>query len=293
MSDVLTNLRADDAERRRRLHDGQILVYSATPQSYALAAHARSLINAAFGGHDPEQAHLTVQAPDLDRVLSDLSITLAHHEVSRSLIRELLLGFDCSLDETFFDRLRMCASVPGATEPTPVDPYRDTWHAAPFSQINWRIPLLSVGPESAPVLHTRYWNKPVRNGSRHFDHHGLAGRTGSCGRRHTSTGARVGLEQSVEPGSAVHVIPDRAGLILYSGNHLQSSAPNSSSRTRFGLRFSTVNIDDIAGPAGPANVDSDCAITSIRDFRRAADFGPISEETALRYERHQLTSAMR
>jgi hypothetical protein len=73
-------------------------------------------------------------------------------------------------------------------------------------------------------------------------------------------------------------LPSVGGLIEFSGQHLHSSVPNCSGRTRVSIDFRTVHIGDIAlGRAAP-NVDARCTGSSIRDFIRASDFSPIPED---------------
>lgn len=44
-------------------------------------------------------------------------------------------------------------------------PHRDTWHSAPQSQVNGWIPIYEVESGNVMAFHSRYWDRPVRNGS--------------------------------------------------------------------------------------------------------------------------------
>ena len=50
-------------------------------------------------------------------------------------------------------------------------PHRDTWYSAPFSQLNWWIPIYPVVPENVMAFHPQYWSNPVRNGSRRYNYY--------------------------------------------------------------------------------------------------------------------------
>ena len=43
----------------------------------------------------------------------------------------------------------------------------------------------------------------------------------------------------------VRVVPEAGGVMIFSGNQLHSTVPNTSGRTRFSIDFRTVNIDDV------------------------------------------------
>ena len=72
--------------------------------------------------------------------------------------------------------------------------------------------------------------------------------------------------------------------MIFSGNQLHSTVPNTSGRTRFSIDFRTVNVDDVVMRREAPNVDSACTGTSLRDFLRAGDFERIDEDVALGYE---------
>ena len=61
-ADVLFDPPFDDDERRRRLFEGQLIVYSARKSSLALCEFAREMAQQAFSPHDPRlaQHHMAV-----------------------------------------------------------------------------------------------------------------------------------------------------------------------------------------------------------------------------------------
>jgi len=83
----------------------------------------------------------------------------------------------------------------------------------------------------------------------------------------------------------VRVVPEAGGVLLFSGNQLHSTVPNTSGRTRFSIDFRVVDIDDVIARREAPNVDSECTGTTLRDFLRASDLQRIDEEIVLAYER--------
>ena len=73
------------------------------------------------------------------------------------------------------------------------------------------------------------------------------------------------------------LVPDVGGVITFSGQHLHSSVPNLTGRTRYSIDFRTVDIDDIVNGRSAPNVDVECTGSAIRDFIRASDFAPLPQ----------------
>ena len=68
----------------------------------------------------------------------------------------------CDLDDTYFDVPRMRTATHGGYLTAGIayafHPHRDTWYSAPFSQINWWIPMYEIEPDNSMAFHLRYWN---------------------------------------------------------------------------------------------------------------------------------------
>jgi hypothetical protein len=65
------------------------------------------------------------------------------------------------------------------------------------------------------------------------------------------------------------------GLIEFSGQHLHSSVPNHTGRTRFSIDFRIVHVGDLEEGRAAVDVDVACTGSSIRDFVRASDLAPM------------------
>jgi len=287
---ILFNADVTDEERRARLYSGQVLVYDASPASLALVEHARDLIAEAFGPIDPQTAQHHMPVEEFAALLAELKPKFIHHPTSKERIRELLGYHGCDLDRTYFDvpRLRTSTSDDylSAGISYAFHPHRDTWYSAPFSQLNWWIPIYPVVPENVMAFHPQYWSNPVRNGSRRYNYYEWNRASRQTAAQHIKTDTRVQPkpEEPVQLEPHVRVVPEVGGVMLFSGNQLHSTVPNTSGRTRFSIDFRTVNIDDVVSRTEAPNVDSECTGTSLRDFLRASDLERISEDVALGYE---------
>jgi hypothetical protein len=287
---VLSNPDITDDERRSRLYSGQVLVYAASLESLALIEHARNLIADAFGSMDPQTAQYDMPVDDFARVLAELKPKFIHHPKSKDLMRALLSSFGCDLDRTYFDVPRMRTSTSDEFLTSGISyafhPHRDTWYSAPFSQLNWWIPIYPVVPENVMAFHPHYWSNPVRNGSRRYNYYEWNRTSRLTAAQHIKTDTRdqPKPEEPVHLEPQVRVVPEAGGVMLFSGNQLHSTVPNTSGRTRFSIDFRTVNIEDVVARREAPNVDSECTGTSLRDFLRARDFERIAEDVALTYE---------
>lgn len=290
MTTILTNPDITDDERRSRLYRGQVLLYSASPESLALVEHARELTTEIFGDMDPQTAQFKMEVEDFAAVLAELKPRFIHHPRSKELIREMLASFGCDQDRTYFDvpRLRTSTSNDYLTSGISYafHPHRDTWYSAPFCQLNWWMPIYPVVPENVMAFHPRYWGDSVRNGSRRYNYYEWTeiSRPAAAAHIKTDTREQPKPEEPVQLDPQVRVVPEVGGVMLFSGNQLHSTVPNTSGRTRFSIDFRTVNLDDVRSRREAPNFDSECTGTTLRDFLRANDFERMPEDAALEYE---------
>ncbi len=290
MNTVFSNPSVDDDSRRQNLYNGQVVVCSATPGSVAFTKHARQLIADAFGDRDPQTAQFDMPVEEFASVLTELKPRFIHHVRSKELIRSVLAEFGCDLEQTYFDvpRLRTSTSDDYLTSGISYafHPHRDTWYSAPFCQINWWMPIFSVVPENVMAFHPRYWSQPVQNGSRRYDYYEWNRTSRQTAAQHIKNDTRdqPRPEEPVELDPQVRVVPEAGGVLMFSGNQLHSTVPNTSGRTRFSIDFRTVYLPDVVNRREAPNIDSECTGTTLRDFLRASDLVRMPEDVALAYE---------
>ncbi|MEN3534849.1 phytanoyl-CoA dioxygenase family protein [Microbispora sp. ZYX-F-249] len=279
-----------DEERRTRLYEGQVFLYPARPESLALIEFARELIGDAFGGLDPETAQYDLPVEKFAAILAELKPKFIHHPRAKELLRALLLSFGCDADRTYFDVPRMRSSTSDDYLTTGIayafHPHRDTWYSAPLSQVNWWIPIYKVVPENVMTFHPRYWSTPVKNGSARYDYYewNRTSRFNAAQHIGTDTREQPKPEEPIELEPRVTLVPEPGGVMVFSGNQLHSSVPNTSGKTRFSIDFRTVNVDDVIARREAPNVDCACTGTTLRDFLRVSDLERLPEDVALAYE---------
>jgi hypothetical protein len=278
-----------DEVRRTHLYAGQLIAYSASSSSRGLVALAEQLIRDAFGSRDPEMAQHDMPVEDYALLLAALKPSFIHHPDAKRLIQGLLREHGCDLEQTYFDvpRLRTATSHDYLTTGIAYafHPHRDTWYSAPFSQINWWIPIFDVESGRSMAFHPRYWQVPVRNGSHAYDYAAWNRTSRFDAARHVKSDTRVQprAEQPMELEPQIRVITPVAGVLLFSGAQMHSTVPNDTGRTRFSIDFRTVHLGDVRARRGAPNVDSASTGTSLGDFLRASDFAPMDTQLVAAY----------
>jgi hypothetical protein len=279
-----------DDERRRALYAGDLYVDSPTLQAELFCEFTRELIVGAFRGLEPERAQYELDVPTYIAVLAELKPRFIHHERSRMFVRAMLDERGCDLDRTYFDVPRLRSSTSDEYLTTGIalawHPHRDTWYSAPQSQINHWMPVYDLTAGNAMAFHLDYFDRAVPNSSDRYNYY-------EWNQKHRSSAAdQVGADTRPLPGPTIRLdlanslVPVAAvgGLTTFSGQHLHSSVPNTTGRTRFSIDFRTVQLDDVEQDLGAPNVDAACTGSSIRDFIRASDFEPMPEAIVRRFD---------
>jgi hypothetical protein len=281
----------DDDERRRRLYQGQILVYAPRASSLAFCALARGHIEQAFAPLDPLRAQHELEVGRYAEILNGLKPAFIHHVESKRYLQAMLSDFGCDPTKTYFDVPRMRSSTSDGYLTTGIayawHPHRDTWYSAPQCQINWWTPIYEIVSENAMAFHPRYFGEAVANTSAGYNYY-------EWNRKHR--GSHVGtytkedprpLPRSTEPlelDPQVRLVVPVGGVIVFSGAQMHSSVPNTSGVTRFSLDFRTVNLDDAVAKRGAQNVDSHCTGTTMRDYLRVSDLERVPDSVVSMYD---------
>ncbi len=290
MNSVFFDSKMTEAERRRRLYEGQIFVFSPRPSSRALCELAREMTEAAFKPLDPRDAQHSLPVEQYVAILADLKPRFIHDPRAKEIIRKLLAEFGCDLAATYFDVPRLRTATHGGYLTSGIayafHPHRDTWYSAPFTQLNWWLPVYDITPENALAFHPAYWSRPLRNGSYRYNYAewNRASRKSAAQHVKEDTRDQPKPEEPVELDPQVRLVCPPGGAILFSGAQLHSTVPNTSGHTRFSVDFRTVNFDDVAADGGAHNVDSACTGTTMGDYLRGTDLTHIPAELIDRYE---------
>ena len=280
----------DDDARRDRLYDGDLFVYSPKPSTRALIEFAAEMAQEAFGSLEPETAQYEMPVEAYAALLADLKPRFIHHPESKRLIIEMLEDLGCDPEKTYFDVPRMRTSTAQGFLTTGIayafHPHRDTWYSAPFSQLNWWMPIYPITADNGLAFHPRYWYTPVKNSSRVYNYAewNATSRQIAASQIGTDTRVQPKPEEDVELDPQIRPLCAPGGIILFSGAQLHSSVPNNSTRTRFSIDLRTVHVDDVASRVGAPNIDSECTGTTMGDYLRCTDLAHLPETLITEYD---------
>jgi len=290
MNSVYVDPTLNDDERRKALYSGQLFVYSPTQSSLGLCELAHSLSIEAFAPIDPKTAQHEMPVEKYAAVLERLKPTFIHHPRAKQLIPSLLKELGCDIKKTYFDVPRLRTSTSDNYLTTGIayafHPHRDTWYSAPQCQLNWWIPVYEITPDNGLAFHPRYWDKPLKNGSRGYNYYrwNAEGRKSAAQQIGKDTRQQPKPEEPVELDPQIRLVVPPGGIIVFSGAHLHSSVPNTSGYTRFSIDFRTVNLDDVRERIGAPNLDSECTGTTMRDYLSCDDFTRVPDEVVAMYD---------
>jgi hypothetical protein len=265
-----------DDERRQKLFGGDLFVYSPTAHSLELVAFAREMAEKALVPHFPPDAQHHMGKQAYVDVLADLKPTFINHARSKELVGGILADLGIDLEEAYLDvpRLRtMTSEYLNAGLTLQFESHRDTWFSAPFSQLNYWIPVYDVAEDNAMAFHPRYFGNGVRNSSRDYNYAEWVAnsRAAAASQIDMETRKQPEAEEEVEHAPDIRVITPPGGILIFSGAQLHTTVPNTSGRTRFSIDFRVVNRRDVESHNGAPNVDSECTGTNLGDFMRATD----------------------
>lgn len=291
---VLFDSQISDSLRREQLYSGRLFVFSPRASTIALCEFTRAMIEDAFDGKDPKTAQDSMPVEEFVSICAPLKPRFIHHPRTLKLIRDVVQDLGCGLNDTYIDvpRLRMVTHGGYLTSGVGYahHPHRDTWYSAPMSQLNWWIPIYSFDAESSMAFHPRYWAQSIRNGSSGFNYYrwNTDGRQNAAQHIKKDTRVQPHAEEPLDLDPQIRIVCSSGGIVLFSAAHLHSTVANTSGFTRYSMDFRTVNINDVVALRGAPNIDSASTGTSLRDFRRAADFIRISDDVVRLYDNQTL-----
>jgi hypothetical protein len=289
MTVIFFDSKMPDEERRQKLFGGDLFVYSATPHSQELVGFARQMAEEALSPYFPPDAQHHMSGQEYVDVLAKLKPTFINHPRSKQLVSGILGDLGVDVEQAYFDvpRLRsMTSEYLNAGLTLQFESHRDTWFSAPFSQINYWIPVYDVAETNAMAFHPRYFTDGIKNSSRDYNYAEWVahGRSAAATQVDMETRKQPEAEQEIEREPDIRVITPPGGVLLFSGAQLHTTVPNTSGRTRFSIDFRVVNRRDVEAHQGAANVDSECTGTNLGDFLRSTDLETLPGELIGEYD---------
>jgi hypothetical protein len=281
--------KVDDAKRREELYRGSIFVYSPSPSALKLCKFARELVERAFQPNDPRTVHKNIPVEQCVEILAELKPRFIHHARSKELIQGVLAERGCNLEQTYFDVPRLRTAYPSNYLDSGIayafHPHRDTWYSAPFSQINWWMPIYEIVPENSMAFHSRYWDEALPNSSNTYNYYAWNRMYRQSAAQQVKSDVRVQPRPQVpmHPDPQLRVLANVGGMIVFSAAQLHSTVPNICGLTRYSIDFRTVHLDDVWNKCGAPNIDSAATGTTLRDYIRGTDFTHLPDQAVALY----------
>jgi hypothetical protein len=289
MSAIFHNRKINDDDRRMSLYEGDIFVYSPTSETRGFIAFARALIQDAFDGRDPVIAQYDMPVEKYVAILKELKPRFINHPRSKEFLSSILQEKGCDPELTYFDVPRMRSSTSDDYLTSGIayafHPHRDTWYSAPMSQINWWLPIYDVEQGNVMAFHPRYFDVPIKNGSREYNYQKWKATSRKEAAKHIKKDTRKQPEpeEPIELNPQTRIVTKPGGMIIFSAGHLHSSIPNYTGKTRFSIDFRTVHLNDLKELKGAPNLDSACTGTTMGDYLRVSDLEGLPESIIDRY----------
>lgn len=278
---VFVDLEVPPDELRQTLFDGNLVILTKLNAVSEFVQHAREQLTELFKPHDPEFAHEHFDPPAMAKMLGAWKPAFIHSDRSKKLVCEIVQEAGFAAGYTHYDVPKPRTSFPvghltsGVAFAFPW--HRDTWYSSPAQQINWWLPVYTARPDNSMSFDLQNFGRAVPNTSGEFDSY-------ENNARRLTTASQVTREIQARPGAIDHkplhdlvVLPGPGAVLLFSGQQLHTSIPNTSGRARYSIDFRTVDVRDLTAGRGAPLVDADCTGTSIRDFRSIADGSDFDE----------------
>lgn len=281
----------DDEERRRRLFVGDVIVYTGVPEAAQFAAFTRDLISDVFAPHEPRLVHESRSPDELAEILADFKPKFIHHPESIAHVRRITEALGASAADTYADVPKLRTAFPEGGLSTGIakafQPHRDTWYAAPLQQVNWWMPVWPVAQNNVMEFYPRWFGAAIANTSDDYNYY-----QANVWRAHIKDFSGS-VDSRVHPAPArplpadeprLCLVPPVGGIMLFSGDQLHASIPNTSGVTRYSVDFRTVHIADVRDGTSAPGVDVACVGTALRDFHRLSDNASMAEEDVAPYD---------
>jgi hypothetical protein len=288
----------DDAERRRRLFGGDVLVYTHVPEVAAFAAYTREMITELFAPHDPLSIQTVYSPEELADMLIEFKPRWIHDPRSMDHVRDIAHALGCEPAKIHADVPKLRTAFPQGGLSTGIayafQAHRDTWYAAPKAQLNWWMPVWPVAENNIMEFYPHGFGTQVENNSGDYDYYLANTWRGNI--KDFSGGTDVRVHPAPVHGipadaTRLTVVPPLGGIMLFSGDQLHASIPNTSGITRYSIDFRTVHLDDVHAGVGAPVADVACTGTALRDFKRMTDGAAFTEDEVAPYDSESPASA--
>jgi len=291
MSTVHIDPTFDDATRRQRLFQGDVIIYTRVPEIVAFAEFTRNLITEVFAPHEPTAVHEHRTPEELADILVTFKPKFIHHPESIAHVRRITSALGADSEMTYADVPKLRTAFPQGGLSTGIayafQVHRDTWYSAPKQQINWWMPVWPVEADNIMEFYPRGFGNVIENNSGDYNYYQAnmwrsnikAFSGGKDTRVHPAPVNPLPADEQ-----RLTVVPPVGGIMLFSGDQLHASIPNTTKATRYSIDFRTVDRADVLSGAGAPIIDVAALGTSLRDFHRLTDGAALDESEIAPYD---------
>jgi len=288
----------DDAERRERIFKGDVIIYTRVPEIEAFAEFTRNLITEVFAPHEPTAVHESRTPEELADILVSFKPKFIHHPESIKHVERIITALGASAKMTYADVPKLRTAFPQGGLSTGIayafQVHRDTWYSAPKQQINWWMPVWPVEADNIMEFYPRGFGNVIENNSGDYNYYQAnmwrsnikAFSGGKDTRVHPAP-----VNPLPDDEQRLTVAPPVGGIMLFSGDQLHASIPNTSGVTRYSIDFRTVHVDDVHAGVGAPVADVACTGTALRDFKRLTDGASFTEDEVAPYDSESAAGA--
>jgi hypothetical protein len=287
---VLFDPQWTDDRKRAAVYAGDVVVTSPLPAALGLVTRARELLEEAFAPHHPTEAQYHMSVDEYAAVLARVKPAFIHDPACKRLIPQLIAELGGDPSRVYFDVPRMRSATAHEYLTTGIayafHPHRDTWYSAPQAQINWWFPIYEIEPNNGMAFYPRYFGQGLENSSETYNYYRWNRDNRAVAAKQVGTDTRVQprLTGVVDLEPEIRIVAPVGGVMMFSGQQLHATVPNTTEVTRFSIDFRTVHRGDLENGQGAKNVDSHCTGTSMRDFLSCLDLSRLPAELIARYD---------
>src|SRR6478735_7182436 len=291
MSTVHIDPTFDDETRRQRLFQGDVIIYTRVPEILAYVEFTRNLITEVFAPAEPTAVHESRTPEELADILVSFKPKFIHHPESVAHVTRITTALGANPEMTHAAVPKLRTAFPQGGLSTGIayafQAHRDTWYAAPKAQINWWMPVWPVAENNIMEFYPHGFGAQVENNSGDYDYYVANTWRGNIKDFSGGKGARVHpapVHGVPADATRLTVVPPLGGIMLFSGDQLHASIPNTSGMTRYSIDFRTVHVDDVHAGVGAPVADVACTGTAMRDFKRLTDGASFTEDEVAPYD---------
>lgn len=282
LTPIYVNRRLADDERRRRIFDGGLFLYSAPSASSKIVEWARELIERAFHhAGDVRRAHEALDVSAFVACAGSLKSRFTNDATTMRLCQELITAMGCDPEQTYFDLPRLRVAPPGNYLTSGVSysykPHRDTWYAHPRQLINYWVPVYDGEPSHVMSMFVDYFHRKVDNASDAWDYDEWVSKSRFAAAQNIGQETRQHPLPRQELGDTtdLRIVQNAGDLMLFSTCQLHASAPNQTEQIRYSFDLRTLHLGDLLSERGPANLDGKATGSTLKDFLRTSDLKPL------------------